>query len=119
MPEAPTLAMERESVLRDCLESLKHLAVAYSRAAFECDTDGLRRTLSHIVQDKHELQAAVFNLMHQMGAYQTRPADAQSVQEAYERFSRTLQQMEQRRARVGAAPEMVRTGPTEARYVQE
>ncbi|HEX6971126.1 MAG TPA: spore coat protein [Limnochordia bacterium] len=101
--------MERHNILRDCLDSLKYCVESYSRCACECDSDGLRRTLSRIAQDKLELQAAVFNLLHQMGAYPTRPAEAAAVREARARAMEMTEKMRRRQAASGAEPALAGT----------
>ncbi|OUM98390.1 MAG: hypothetical protein BAA04_00520 [Firmicutes bacterium ZCTH02-B6] len=74
------MEMDERAILRDCLDTLKHAAVCYLQASLECDSDELRRTLSHLAVDKSEEQNAVFNLMHQAGIYKTHPADPKQVE---------------------------------------
>lgn len=79
------MEMSEKAVLTDCLESLKHASACYLRASMECDTDGLRKNLSHLALDKAEESNAVFNLMHQAGMYETKPADAKDVADFVEK----------------------------------
>lgn len=71
--------MSEKAVLTDCLESLKHAASCYLQASMECDSDGLRKTLSHLAIDKNEERNAVFNMMHQAEMYATEPAAGEDV----------------------------------------
>lgn len=71
--------MTEKAVLTDCLESLKHASTTYLRTSLECDTDGLRQTLSRLAIDKAEESNAVFNLMHQAGIRNTEPSAAEEV----------------------------------------
>jgi len=91
--------MQERSVLTDCLESLKHAAFRYQEAAFESDSDNVREVLQDIMYDRCEQQAAVFNLMHQMGLYKTAPADAQRVQRLVEKFQHGVDEMADRHGR--------------------
>lgn len=85
--------MQESSVLTDCLESLKHAAERYLEAAFESDSDDVRELLQDIVYDRCEQQAAVFNLMHQMGIYKTQPVAADVLAQALQRHEQSAQQM--------------------------
>lgn len=89
------MKMQEASVLTDCLESLKHAAECYQRAAFECDSDDLRDLLQDIMYDRCEQQAAVFNLMHQMGLYRTKTADASRVDQLLQHVSQGAEGMDQ------------------------
>lgn len=80
------MKMQESSVLIDCLESLKHAAERYQEAAFECDSDPVRNTLQEIMVDRLEQQAAVFNLMHQMGLYKTETAPREKLEEALNQY---------------------------------
>lgn len=73
------MEMSEKAVLTDCLESLKHAASCYLKASMECDSDGLRKRLSHLAIDKAEESNAVFNMMHQADMYKTKPSDANEV----------------------------------------
>lgn len=71
--------MNEKAVLLDCLASLDHAATRYQRAALECDTDPLRKLLTHLAVDKLEEHRAVFNLMHQAGIFRTETADPKDI----------------------------------------
>lgn len=88
--------MQESSVLTDCLESLKHAAERYQQAAFEADSDDVRELLQDIMYDRCEQQAAVFNLMHQMGLYKTEPAGDEARRRVLERFEKTAAEFEKR-----------------------
>lgn len=90
--------MQERSILTDCLESLKHAAGLYQRAAFECDTDYVRNTLQAIAADRAEQQAAVFSLMHQMEAYPTQPATQEDIDRLREIYGQGLEEMTMRHA---------------------
>lgn len=95
--------MEEISILTDCVESLEHAAEAYMQAAFACDTGAVRKRLQQIAHDRCEQQAAVFNLMHQMGIYKTEPAPANRLEAVRARFIKALHAMERRREAAGEA----------------
>lgn len=83
--------VKHKSILRDCLETFKHLNAIYSHAAAEADSDRLRKAFINIAVDKLELQAATFNLMHQMGLYRTRPAEDAQVQQVRQAYRQELE----------------------------
>lgn len=99
------MRMEEISILTDCVESLEHAAEAYMQAAFSCDTGAVRKRLQQIAHDRCEQQAAVFNLMHQMGIYKTEPAPADRLEAVKSRFLRALGAMERRREAAGEGRE--------------
>ena len=88
------MRMQEKSILTDCLESLKHAAERYQEAAFECDSDNVREILQDIMYDRCEQQAAVFNLMHQIGIYKTETAPKEQLQALIDAHRRTLDQMQ-------------------------
>ena len=96
------MKMQESSVLTDCLESLKHAAERYIAAACEADSDDVRMVLQEIALDRCQQQAAVFNLMHQMGLYETEPAEAAAVRRARDRYARVAQELEARHRRAPA-----------------
>lgn len=73
------MQMSEAAILRDCLDTLKHASACYLRAGHEADSKEFRETLQSLAIDKAELKNAVFNLMHQAGIYETRPADPADV----------------------------------------
>src|SRR5690625_3302946 len=84
--------MSEQAILRDCLESLKHISAQYLWASFKCDSDKVRRTCQRVAIDKAEEPNSVFNLMHQAGMYPTQPADAAQL----DRLRQLTQQSVQR-----------------------
>lgn len=86
------MRMSEQAILRDALESLKHMSAQYLWASFECDSDNLRRTCQRIAIDKAEERNAVFNLMHQAEMEHTAPADADRLQRLREQARRSVQQ---------------------------
>lgn len=100
------MKMQEKSILTDCLESLKHSAECYQKAAFECDSDNVRELVQDIMGDRCEQQASVFNLMHQMGIYKTESAPSDKVQQAVKEYRQGAQQMQARHQ-----PEMEATRP--------
>jgi spore coat protein CotF len=92
------MAMEDKQILLDCLETLKHLGMNYQMAAFECDSDQIRKAFENIQIDKDELRNAVFNLMHQSGYYKTQPADVNQVATQTQTWQQTLGGMQKQKA---------------------
>lgn len=92
------MKMKESSILTDSLESLKRAAARYQEAAFESDSDNVREVLQDIMYDRCEQQAAVFNLMHQMGMYKTVPAHSSDVERLIQSFERGKAEMAQHHA---------------------
>jgi len=87
------LELDDKYILRDCLETLKHQAMVYQWASFECDDDRLRKLLQHTAIDKNDLRNAVFNLMHQRGMYPTASADMVDLQQLAAQWQKALADM--------------------------
>jgi len=89
-----TMEMGERAILRDCLDTLKHASMCYLRASLEADSDPLRQTFDGIAIDKSEAKNAVFNLMHQAGIYETRPANPAEVEKLREACRQFLAQLD-------------------------
>ena len=83
------MQMQEMSILVDSLETLKHAAERYQDAALECDSDDVREVLQDIMYDRCEQQAAVFNLMHQMGLYETEAASSEELDAVLKKYKRS------------------------------
>jgi len=85
--------MADQDLVRDCLDTLKHLSSCYTHAAIECDSQDLRGVFRNILNDKLELQMAAFQFMNQRGWYKTTPADRQEVSKVYNGFQQQYQEV--------------------------
>lgn len=84
-------AYSDKEILADGLSAQKACAGLFNTAANECMHDSLRSSMLNILADEHKIQAAVFDMMHQRGFYETPAADAKKVEKAKQKFSQTCQ----------------------------
>lgn len=76
-----------KEILGDGLSTQKCTTDKFNMAANECAHPQLRRTMMQILEQEHNIQFDVFNIMHQKGFYQTPPAEDKKVQEAKQKFA--------------------------------
>jgi hypothetical protein len=99
------MSIETKWVMRDCLETLRHQTMIYQAGAAECDSDGLRKAMQNIMNDKDELRNAVFNLMHQRGECDDEPAEKDKLAQKRSQWQRTATAMQQQRQAQASARE--------------
>lgn len=68
--------------LTDALDTQKSTTNLYNTFANECLHSDLRTTFLNILQDEHDIQFDVFNMMHDSGFYPTPAAEQTKVDEA-------------------------------------
>ena len=76
-----------KEILGDGLCTQKNTTGKFNMAAYECAHPQLRRTILQILEQEHNIQFDVFNIMHQKGLYQTPPAEDKKVQEAKQKYA--------------------------------
>jgi len=82
----PAIYTEKE-ILGDALSSQKATTELFNKASNECVHEDVRETLLDILEEEHEIQQDVFNMMHAKGYYPTPAAEQQKVQETKMQFS--------------------------------
>lgn len=75
-----------KEVLGDGLDAQKAATALFNRMANECVHDDLRDTLLDILEEEHEMQVDVFNIMHAKGFYPTPPAEQKKIDEVKSQF---------------------------------
>jgi spore coat protein CotF len=73
--------------INDCLMSQKQITSSYNVYAGECVNPQLRDEMLCILKEEHDIQADLFCQMQTHGWYQVPPAEANKVQQAYQKFS--------------------------------
>lgn len=68
-----------KEILGDALAAQKAATSQFNMSANECVHEDLRQTMMHILNEEHDLQQDVFNMMHDKGYYPTPEADTQKV----------------------------------------
>ncbi len=64
-----------KEILSDCLLFEKHLTETYNEAVNESTGDDFRSDMMGILQEKHQLQSALFHHMNRKGYYKVQEAD--------------------------------------------
>ena len=81
----PGIYTEKE-ILSDALSAQKATTALFNTSANECVHEDVRQTLIRILNEEHEIQKDVFDMMHAKGLYPTPAADEKKVQEAKQQF---------------------------------
>ena len=81
----PGIYTEKE-ILSDALSAQKATTALFNTSANECVHEDVRQTLMRILNEEHEIQKDVFDMMHAKGLYPTPAADEKKVQEAKQQF---------------------------------
>ena len=75
-----------KEILGDALATQKCSTGQYNTAANECVHEDVRQTLMHILNEEHEIQQDVFEMMHAQGYYPTPAADMKKVEETKQQY---------------------------------
>ena len=81
----PGIYTEKE-ILGDALAAQKSTTALFNTSANECVHEDVRQTLMHILNQEHEIQQDVFNMMHEQGMYPTPAADEKKVQQLKQQY---------------------------------
>ena len=71
-----------KELLTDALDAQKTETNHYNTFANECAHPELRNTFLNILQEEHDIQFDVFNIMHDAGFYPTPSAEQPKIDEA-------------------------------------
>jgi spore coat protein CotF len=75
-----------KEILGDALSSQKATTALFNTSANECVHEDVRQTLLNILNEEHEIQQDVFNMMHAEGYYPTPAADEKKVQQLKQQY---------------------------------
>lgn len=76
----PAIYTEKE-IFGDALSTQKATTELFNKTANECVHEDLRQTMLDILNDEHDIQQDVFNMMHAEGLYPTPAAEDKKVQQ--------------------------------------
>ena len=76
-----------KEILGDALSSQKATTALFITSANECVHEDVRQTILNILNEEHEIQQDVFNMMHAEGYYPTPDADTKKVQQLKQQYS--------------------------------
>ena len=79
-----------KEILGDALSAQKATTALFNTSANECVHEDVRQTLMHILNEEHEIQQDVFEMMHAQGYYPTPAAEMKKVEETKQQFSQCV-----------------------------
>lgn len=82
-------AFSDKEILSDALNTEKATTDHYNSFSNECVHENVRHTMLHCLEQEHDIQQDLFEIMHAKGYYPTPAADAKKIQEAIQTFSQT------------------------------
>lgn len=85
----PGIYTEKE-ILGDALSSQKATTELFNKAANECVHGDVRETILDILEEEHDIQQDVFDMMHAQGMYPTPEADEKKVQQLKQQYKQCV-----------------------------
>jgi spore coat protein CotF len=82
----PSATLPEKDLMTDVLSSQKFITDTYNTFTNECATPDIRNGFMSILNEEHQIQAEVFDLMKQRGWYQTPAADQQKVDQTKQKY---------------------------------
>lgn len=79
-----------KEILSDGLCSQKNATNLYNMAANECMHAAMRETMRNLLEEEHNLQEDVFDMMHEKGYYPTPVAEEKKIQDVKQRFAQSI-----------------------------
>ena len=75
-----------KEILGDALSTQKATTELFNKTANECVHGDLRDTLLDILEDEHDIQQDVFDMMHAQGFYPTPAAEEKKVEQLKQQY---------------------------------
>ncbi len=79
-----------KEILGDALTTEKTSTCNYNTYSNECVHDDVRKLMLKILDQEHEIQNNVFQMMHERGFYPTPGADEKKLQETKNKFAQSV-----------------------------
>jgi spore coat protein CotF len=79
-----------KEILGDALSTQKATTELFNKSANECVHEDVREVMLDILEEEHEIQQDVFNMMHAQGLYPTPAADEKKVQQLKQQYSQCV-----------------------------
>lgn len=92
-PVPTTQDMNDRDHVTDLLATEKYMTASYSTALNEMSNKSLYETVARIFKETQDSQRNLYNLMFQHGWYSLEQAPQQKVEQAYQQFSKTRQEL--------------------------
>jgi spore coat protein CotF len=87
LPKVKGPEMNDRDLVNDMLSFEKYLSAGYNVGLNEAQNPALHQQIQLILNDTHQCQFEMFNLMFEHGWYKMKAADQQEVGQAYTQFS--------------------------------
>jgi len=87
LPQVKGPEMNDRDIVNDILSTEKYLTQAFNTAVNEASNQELYQTQLQILNELHEAQRELFNLMHQKGWYKLEAADANKIAQKAQQFA--------------------------------
>ena len=81
-----------KEILGDALATQKAATANFNTAANECVNEDVRQVMMNILEEEHNIQQNVFNMMHEKGFYPTPEADEKKVEQVKQQYSACVKQ---------------------------
>lgn len=88
LPKVKGPQMNERDYVNDILAYEKYLSTGYTVGLNEMQNPKLHQDVHNILNDVHQGQSDLFNLMFQKGWYKMKAADQQEISQAYTQFSK-------------------------------
>ena len=85
-----TQNFSEKEILSDALSSTKAATNHYNSFSNECVHENVRHAMLHCLEQEHDIQQDLFEIMHAKGYYPTPAADEKKVQDAKQKFSQCV-----------------------------
>lgn len=79
-----------KEILGDALSTQKATTELFNKSANECVHEDVREVMLDILEEEHEIQQDVFNMMHEQGLYPTPAADEKKVQQLKQQYKQCV-----------------------------
>lgn len=87
MTTGTTTNFSEKEILSDALNSTKAATSNYNTFSNECVHENVRQAMLHCLEQEHDIQQDLFEIMHAKGYYPTPAADEKKVQNTIQTFS--------------------------------
>lgn len=78
-----------KEILSDALNTVKAATDHYNSFSNECVHEDVRHTMLHCLEQEHDIQQDLFEIMHTKGYYPTPAAEEKKIQDTIQTFSST------------------------------
>ena len=84
-----TQNFSEKEILSDALSSTKAATNHYNSFSNECVHENVRHAMLHCLEQEHDIQQDLFEIMHAKGYYPTPAADEKKIQNTIQTFSQS------------------------------